>query len=104
MNYVNYSKRVREYNPSNLVALDCYCRDRGINYYVVTDNPTRFEFDPTAKHVFINYPEKSVTLPLDANVPAEEVLEFLSYVAVKYDARETIAHLHRQQRQAGLDI
>lgn len=102
MNYVNYNRRVREYNPdpSKLLDLRRFCQDNLIDYYVMTENPTQFELDPDSKHVFVNYPKKSITLPISkelAQERPEEVLEFLSYVARSYDARETIAHLHRNQ-------
>lgn len=108
MNYVNYSRRVREYNPdaSQLIDLCSYCHTHGIAYYVMTESPTQFELDEGSKHVFVNYPKKSVTLPISADLAStrpEEVLEFLSYVARCYDARETIAHLHRLQN-ASLDV
>ena len=94
MKYAAYSKMARTFKSGPLIPLDRYCRDKGISYFVSTSRPTLFEFDPLASHVFINYPDKSVTVPTTEKDDPEHILSLLAYVGQRYDALETIAHLH----------
>jgi hypothetical protein len=96
MKYAAYSKMARTYSPVRLIPLDRYCQSRGVDYFVSTNRPTLVEFDPQATHLFINYPEKSVTVPASETDEVEHILSLIAYVGQRYDAIETISYLHRK--------
>lgn len=101
MNYSDRIKRARVYSPLTTTPLDVYCRAGGIPYFVQGGRPTLIEFDPAAEYVFVNFPGQSVTVPASEDAPPMEVLELLGYVAMRYDARETLAHIHRNPGTGG---
>jgi hypothetical protein len=94
MNYANYSKKARKWNSDKAVSLDHYCSHHGIQYYVITESPTQISFEDTQGMVFLNLPDRSCSLPLEAENDPILTIELLAYVLMRYDAREIMSRQH----------
>jgi hypothetical protein len=101
LDYAKFRTQARispcDHDPRSLLSLDTYCQEHGIPYFVETNHPTQFNYEETGDRVWINIPERTLTLPREAQDNPVLTLEILAYVAHKYDARETAARFFRQQ-------
>lgn len=91
--YANYRKVARKWTSDKPISLKDFCRANGIDYFVICDHPTQFDYGDTGDVVYLNLPEKSVTLPKVAENDPRLTIELLAYITMRYDARETAARM-----------